>query len=81
MPYKYTVEMICDTLAASLVYHGKEWTKSTPLEYYTKRKDKEYINEKIRQVLEEVYSLVATDGIEETINKKKLKEIYYKHVK
>ena len=44
MPYKYTVEMICDTLAASLVYNGKEWNQTIPLEYYNNRKDKEYIN-------------------------------------
>lgn len=81
MPYKYTVEMICDTLAASLVYNGKAWNKNIPLEYFCKRKDLEYINPKIRDILMETYTLVAKDGINKTINKKKLKEIYYKHIK
>ena len=80
MPYKYTIEMICDTLAASLVYKGKNWKSTDPLEYFNRREDKEYINKKIQLVLEEVYTLVASDGIDKTINKKKLKEIYYKHV-
>lgn len=81
MPYKYTVEMVCDTLAASLVYNGKNWTQSTPLEYFNRRKDKQYINENIRYILEEVYRMVEKEGIAATINKKKLKEIYHKHVK
>lgn len=80
MPYKYTVEMICDTLAASLVYNGRNWNKDIPLAYFKKRKDLEYINPKIRDILIEVYTLVASDGIDKTINKKKLKEIYYKHI-
>ena len=33
IPYKYTVEMICDTLAAGMVYKGKEWTKESQKEY------------------------------------------------
>jgi len=80
MPYKYTIEMICDTLAASIVYNGKNWKNTNPLEYFNNRNDKEYVNEKILLIQEEVYKLVASDGIEKTVNKKKLKEIYYKHV-
>ena len=34
MPYKYTVEMICDTLAAGMTYQGKNWTNDYQLNYY-----------------------------------------------
>ena len=81
MPYKYTVEMICDTLAAGMVYQGKKWYPSYQLEYYEKRKDKAYINEQIKKVLEETYKQVAINGINKTINKKNLKKTYNKYVK
>ena len=81
MPYKYTVEMICDTLAASMVYNGKAWQQSTPLEYYNNRKDKEYINDKIKEILKEVYTQVAEQGVDKTVTKKNLKEIYYRHIR
>lgn len=80
MPYEYTVEMICDTLAASLVYNGNKWNKNIPLEYFNKRKDLEYINPKIRDILVEVYILVSENGIAKTVNKKTLNKIYYKHI-
>lgn len=81
MPYKYTVELICDTLAAGMVYRGKDWKEYMPLEYFNNRKDKEYINENIINVLQEVYTLVSIEGVQKTINKKKLKEIYTKYIK
>ena len=81
IPYKYTVEMICDTLAAGMAYQGKKWYPSYQLEYYEKRKDKAYINEQIKKVLEETYKQVATNGINKTINKKNLKKIYNKYAK
>ena len=44
MPYKYAVEMVCDTLAAGIVYNGKGWKRNTQLNYYNNRTDKEYID-------------------------------------
>lgn len=81
IPYKYTVEMICDTLAAGMIYKGKEWYPSYQLEYFEKRKDKEFINEDIQKVLEEVYKQVSQKGLNKTINSKNLKKIYYKYIK
>ena len=81
IPYKYTVEMICDTLAAGMVYKGKNWYPKYQLEYFNNRKDKAYINEKIKKVLEETYKEVALNGINKTINRKNLKKIYKEYVK
>ena len=80
IPYKYTVEMICDTLAAGLTYQGKNWYPGYQLEYFNTRTDKEQINEKIIKVLTEVYEMVEKEGINKTINKKNLKKIYYKYI-
>ncbi len=76
IPYKYAVEMICDTLAAGIVYSGKEWKKDNQLNFYNKRKDKEYINPKIQNFLLTVYSQIANEGINKVITSKNLKRIY-----
>lgn len=76
IPYKYAVEMICDTLAASLVYNGKDWKNDTQLKYYNNRKDKEYINPKIQKLLLTVYEQIAKDGIDKVITRDNLKKIY-----
>ena len=34
MPVKYVVEMFCDRVAASKIYHKENYTNSTSLEYY-----------------------------------------------
>ena len=76
MPYKYAVEMVCDTLAAGIVYNGKDWKRDTQLNYYNNRTDKEYIHPKIRKFLLTVYEQVAREGIDKTITSKNLKRIY-----
>ena len=73
--------MICDTLAASLVYNGKEWKRDTPLNYYNKRRDKEYINPKIQKFLFTVYEQVSREGIDEVVTSHNLKKIYEECVK
>lgn len=81
IPYKYTVEMICDNLAAGITYQGKKWTKEYQLEYFNNHVNLELINENIINVLREAYTQVATQGINKTITKKNLKRIYKDNVK
>lgn len=81
IPYKYTVEMICDNLAAGMTYQGKKWTKDYQLKYWEKEKQKNKINNKIVKVLDEVFSEISVKGIDQVITKKHLKEIYNKHIK
>ena len=79
MPYKYTVEMICDTLAAGLTYQGKNWTNDYQLRYYLEDRKRKNINTKIDNILLEVYNMLAENGINDVINPKTLKMIYNKH--
>lgn len=80
MPYKYTVEMICDKMSASMTYQGKNWTKESELEYWrTKEINSKCINEKIKKVLDEVFTEVSKYGVNKVINRKKLREIYDKY--
>ena len=81
IPYKYTVEMICDTLAAGIVYNGKKWKKNTQLEYWNKEKNNQLMNEKNKDLLTEVYTLISIEGINKVIKPKRLKELYKKHCK
>ena len=81
IPYKYTVEMICDNLAAGMTYKGKDWTQDYQLNYWTKkRKGKIIINPVIDAILTEVFTKVAEHGIDAVIRKDVLREIYERHV-
>ena len=82
IPYKYTVEMICDKLSASIVYTGKDWTNETELNYWRdKEREVEPINENIKKVFDEVFLQVSKEGIKRTITSKNLKKIYNKYCK
>ena len=80
IPYKYTVEMICDSLAAGKVYQKKSWTKSHQIEFWRKEKNKIHLNKKIENVITETYEMIEKEGINKTITKKNLKEIYNRNV-
>ena len=76
MPYKYAVEMICDNLAAGIVYNGKKWTNSTQLEYWTKVESKKRVNPKINKFAKEIFKQISEQGINPVIKKKNLKKVY-----
>lgn len=79
IPYKYTVEMICDNLGAGMVYNGKRWRNDTQLKYWIPRKDNIPINEKNKAMVTEVFTQVSINGIDKTINKANLKKLYHKY--
>lgn len=62
MPPKYLAEMICDRIAASKVYKGKEYTDSCPLQYFLSRKDKAQMNAQTAEKLEYFLTLLAEKG-------------------
>ena len=80
IPYKYTVEMICDTLAAGIIYQKDNWTDDYQLKYYLKDREVKHINPITDAILLEVYEMVSENGIDNVINPKTLKKIYVKHV-
>lgn len=79
IPYKYTVEMICDNLGAGIIYNGKRWRNDTQLKYWNTRKDHMPMNEKNKAMLTEVFTQVSINGIDKTINKANLKKLYNKY--
>ena len=76
MPFKYFLEMICDTLSAGMTYQGKDWTKEYQLSYWTRTKERVRMNEAQKIALEKVYKEIAKKGIKEVLNKKAIKKIY-----
>ena len=68
--------MICDNLAAGIVYNGKNWTKSTQLEYWTKVESKKRVNPKINKFAKEIFKQVSEQGIDPVIKKENLKKVY-----
>ena len=79
IPYKYVAEMLCDKLAAGMVYKGKDWTKEYELEYWTKEKERILINEKLKNMITDFFTQVSINGIEKTLTKKNVKELYEKY--
>ncbi len=82
MPYPYAAEMICDKLAAGMIYQGKEWTKEFELSYWEEReKDKLEMNPKVRDFITAVFIQVAEQGIDATLTKKNIRGLYEKYCK
>ncbi len=79
MPYKYAAEMICDRIAAGIIYNGKDWKQSNPLEYWNKQTDKTKINEKTANLLTEVFTQISRDGINKVMTRKNIKSLYNKY--
>lgn len=79
IPYKYTAEMICDRIAAGIVYNGKGWKQTNPLEYWNKEKPKLIINDKIANMLTEVFTQISEKGINPVMKKKNIKSLYKKY--
>lgn len=79
MPYQYAAEMVCDKLAAGMIYQGKRWTKEYELEYWNKEKERVEVNSKISEFITAVMTEVAKQGIDQTLTKKNLKQLYKKY--
>ena len=81
IPYKYFVEMVCDSLAAGIIYQGKNWTEDYQLSYWLRGREKAKIHPKMDKLLTRVYTDVSKKGLDEVINAKYLKELYDRYTK
>ncbi len=80
MPYKYTVEMLCDKMAAGIIYQGKKWTQDYQLNYWMKEKEIIKINDKLKNLCTEFFTEVSKYGIDKVLKKDKLKKLYKKYI-
>ena len=82
MPYPYVAEMICDKMAAGIIYAGKDWTPDYELNYYLeKEKGKILIHEKMDKFIFEIFTQVKENGLDKTYTKKNIKQVYENIVK
>lgn len=66
MPYRYLAEMMCDRIAASKIYNGKNYTNHSPLDYYNTRTPNKSINPVTKAELEKLLYMLVEKGENET---------------
>lgn len=71
MPDKYFFEMLCDRIAASMIYLGDKFTAAAPLEYYLSHKDENQFHVYTRWELEIWLDTIAEYGVDKTLKKMK----------
>lgn len=78
IPYKYIVECICDKLAATKAYNGKNFNQKQALEYWEKvdKNNPIKVHPGIVEFIDTVLTEVADNGIDETLKPKYLKKTY-----
>jgi hypothetical protein len=64
MPDKYLKEMVCDRVAACMIYMKDKYDDIAPLNYYNTHKDENQFNIETREKLEEYLNLIANKGFE-----------------
>ncbi len=76
MPYKYAVECICDKLAATKTYNGKNYTPEKALAHWKRVGIKVDGNPKTMAFIERVFTDLQDYGEKHILNKKYMKETY-----
>ena len=62
MPRKYLVEQVMDRRAACMVYQGKNYTAGSALAYFEKSRERVLMNEKTRQELGYLLTMLKDQG-------------------
>lgn len=79
MPKVYFTEMICDRIAASIIYLGNDFNECAPLDYYQRHSYENKMHEKTREALEWWLFKLADSGIDNTLKElKQWIQIHYK---
>lgn len=79
IPYPYVAEMLCDKLAAGIIYKGKDWTKEYELEYWLNERDKTLVNDQVEALITDVFTQVSEVGIDKALAKENVKKLYKKY--
>ena len=73
MPFKYFLELICDSLAAGMTYQGKNWDQHYQLEYWNRVKEHAKMDDRMKDLIEKVYTEISEMGLDSVLTKKHLK--------
>ena len=66
MPFRYVVEMVCDRVAASKTYRGKNFTPEDPISYFMRGKPRRNIHPETSEILEKLLRMYQEEGEEKT---------------
>lgn len=80
IPYKYAVECICDKIAATKCYKGKEYKPEMVLNHWLKWGSQAQTNDNMKAFFEKVFTDLVEFGEKQVLNKKYLKDTYKKFV-
>lgn len=81
IPFPYMIEMVCDRVAASMVYLGDNYTDSAPLEYYLSHQEENQFHPNVRSELEAMLQSIAKYGLDKYIQITKEEVSHYKYGK
>lgn len=76
MPFKYAVECVCDKLAATKTYLGRDYTPDKPLLHFRRYGNKVAANPKSIAFIDAVFVDLCEHGEKYVLNKKYLKKKY-----
>ena len=76
MPYKYAVECVCDKLAATKTYKGKEYSPEKLIEHWERYGSKVNGNPKTMRFIERVFRDLALLGEKKVLNRKYMRAVY-----
>ena len=76
MPYKYAVECVCDKLAATKTYNGKNYTPDKALLHWQKYGGLVDANPRTKAFIEKVFTDLINHGEKYILNKKYMKGTY-----
>lgn len=75
MPYKYALEYVCDMIAASKTYLGKEYKKDEPLKFFLSRYDHYLMHSATKEFVKILLEKYAQNDFK-ALKKKTTKKIY-----
>ncbi|MGN1457732.1 MAG: DUF5662 family protein [Acutalibacteraceae bacterium] len=68
MPTKYVVEMVCDRIAASKIYRGKDYTDADAYNYFIHSRSHYIIHPETEKLLESLLVMLKEKGEDETFS-------------
>lgn len=66
MPDRYVGEMICDRIAASMIYNKKNYTTNMPLDYFLNERDRVIMHEDTKELVYKLLLMYQEKGQKET---------------
>ncbi len=67
MPYNYVIEMFCDSVAASMIYQGKDYRDDSALNYYESHQSGRLIHPDSDRLLTYLFTYLKDNGLDKTI--------------